>query len=77
MLVDLRGLEHPQHLQEFKKHFEGLCTINEDVEVLLSNKKDDIKKFETFINYLRAQYIIEFVDDFVRVKIIAPFSLCG
>lgn len=77
MLVDLRGLDHPQHLQEFKKHFEGLCTVNEDVEVLLSNKKDNIKKFEMFINSIRAHYTLEFDDDCVRLTIMSPFSMCG
>ncbi|MCX7912974.1 MAG: hypothetical protein N2511_00145 [Thermodesulfovibrionales bacterium] len=77
MLLDLRGLDHPQHLQEFKKHFEGLCTVYEDVEVLLSNNKENIKKFEIFISFLRAQYTIDFVNDFVKLRIIAPFSLCG
>lgn len=77
MLIDIRGLNHPQHLQEFKRHLEGFCTIHDDVEVLLDNNKDNLKKLEIYIRSLRAEYTIDYDDDFVRIKILAPFSLCG
>lgn len=77
MLIDVRGLNHPQHLQEFKRNLEGLCTVYDDVEVLFDNNKDNLKKMEIYIRSLRAEYAVDYDDDFVRIKILAPFSLCG
>jgi len=77
MIIDIRGFDHPEHLQEFKRHLEGLCTIYEDVEVLLDDKEESLKKFEIYIRSFWAKYTIEHENGFVRLRILAPFSLCG
>lgn len=77
MLIDARGLNHPEHIKEFKSHFEGLCTVYEDVDVLLDDKNDDLKKFEMYIRSCRCKYTVEKENGYVRVKIEAPFSMCG
>ncbi len=77
MLIDLRGLNHPEHLQKLKSHFEGLCSVYEDVEILIDNKGDNLKKLEMYIRSFRGKYKISQNDSLVSVKIFAPFSLCG
>lgn len=77
MVIDVRGLNHPQHLQEIKRNLEGLCAVHNDVEVLLDKNKDNLRKLEIYIRSFRAEYTIENDNDFIRVKILSPFSLCG
>lgn len=77
MLIDARGLSHPEHIKEFKKHLEGLCTVFEDIDVLLDENNGDQKKFEMFIRTCRCDYVVEKEDSHLRVKIKAPFSMCG
>ena len=43
MFIDARGLEHPEHLKEFKRRLAGLCLVNEDVEVLIDNRDRELK----------------------------------
>jgi len=77
MLIDLRGLNHPEHLQKLRTHFEGLCTVHEDVEVLLDNNKENLRKLEMYISSFRGKYTISSEGSLTVVKILAPFSLCG
>lgn len=77
MLIDVRGLNHPEHLQKFRLHFEGLCVVYEDVEILLDNDKGNLKKFEIYIRSFNGKYNIYYEDNLIRLKILAPFSLCG
>jgi hypothetical protein len=79
MLIDLRGLNHPEHLQKLRSHFEGLCTIYEDVEVLLDNntETENLRKLEIYISSFRGKYTISSEGNLAVVKILAPFSLCG
>ena len=46
MFIDARGLEHPEHLKEFKRRLAGLCLVNEDVEVLIDNRDRELKMFK-------------------------------
>lgn len=77
MIIDVRGRHHPEHIREFKRHLEGFCTVHEEVEVLLDNNRNDLKKFEMFIRSCRAKYTVAEEDNHLRVKIEAAFSLCG
>lgn len=77
MLIDIRGLNHPEHLKEFRRCLEGFCVIYDDIEVLIDDNKEDIKKLEIFIRSCRAKYTVEKDDGFLRILITAPFSLCG
>ncbi len=77
MLIDIRGLHHPEHLQEFRRCLEGCCFINEDIELLIDDNKEDLKKLEIYLSSCRAEYTIEADRDFLRIRIKAPFSLCG
>jgi hypothetical protein len=77
VIIDIRGLHHPEHIKEFKKHLEGFCTVHEEVEVLLDNNRDDLKRFEMFIRSCRAKYTVAEEGDHLRVKIEAAFCLCG
>lgn len=77
MIIDVRGMKHPEHLKEFKRHLEGLCTVHEDVEVLLDNNREDLKKFEMFVRSCRGHYVVEEESGYLRMKIEAPFCLCG
>lgn len=77
MLIDLRGLKHPEHIREFKSHFEGICSVFEDVEILLDNEGDNLRRLEMYICSFRGKYIISYDNTHAKVKILAPFSLCG
>ncbi|BCB96149.1 hypothetical protein JZK55_10710 [Dissulfurispira thermophila] len=77
MLIDARGLRHPEHIKEFKRHLEGLCTVYEDIKVLIDDNESDIKKFEMYIRSCHAKYKIHKEDGYLRVNISAPFSMCG
>lgn len=77
MLIDTRGLKHPEHLKEFKRHLEGFCSVFEKVEVLLDNNKDDLKKLEMFVRSCRGKYTVEEEHGYLRMKIEPPFYLCG
>lgn len=76
MLIDARGLSHPDHIKKFKEELEGLCTVYEDVDVLLDSDSD-IKKFEMYIRSCRCDYTKENENGHLRIKITAPFSMCG
>ncbi|HMK61748.1 MAG TPA: hypothetical protein VK452_11475 [Dissulfurispiraceae bacterium] len=77
MTIDIRGLHHPEHLKEFRKHLEGFCTVHEEVEVLMDNDRDDLKKFEMFIRSCRGRYTLTDEGSFLRLKIDADLCLCG
>ncbi len=77
MLIDIRGLRHPEHIREFKRHFEGLCTVYEDVTIYLDDVSDDLKKFEMYISLCNAKYKVRKEDGYLRINISAPFSMCG
>ena len=77
MIIDVRGLHHPDHLKEFRKHLEGFCTVHEEVEVLLDNNREDLKKIQMFVRSCRGKYTVEDEGDHLRMKIEAYFSLCG
>jgi len=77
MLIDVRGLRHPEHLKEFRRHFEGLCTVQADVEVLMDNNRADLKKFEMFVLSCRGKYTVTQEGDYLRMKIEGHFSMCG
>ena len=77
MIIDVRGLHHPDHLREFRKHLEGFCTVHEEVEVLLDNNREDLKKIEMFVRSCRGKYTVVDEGDHLRMKIEASFSLCG
>ena len=77
MIIDIRGLHHPEHIREFKRYLEGFCTVHEGVEVLMENDREDLKRFEMFIRSCRAKYKVLEEVGYLRVKIDAAFSLCG
>lgn len=77
MFIDASGRDHPEHLKEFKKHLEGLCLVNEDVEVLIDNHPRELKMFEHYIRAFNCKYTIEKEDGQARVKIKGPFNICG
>ncbi len=52
MLIDVRGLKHPEHIREFKNHFEGICTVHEDVTVYLDDRMDDLKEIRDVYPYV-------------------------
>jgi len=81
MVIDARGLRHPDHIKEFKRQLEGYCTVHEDIEVILDKNQDDLGKLEMYIRACRANYTVEETVQeeagFLRVKIKAPFCMCG
>ncbi|HMK57285.1 MAG TPA: hypothetical protein VK448_11665 [Dissulfurispiraceae bacterium] len=77
MVIDIRGLHHPDHLKAFRKRLEGFCTVHEEVEVLMENDREDLRKFEMFIRSCRGKYTIAEEGNFLRVKIETDMSLCG
>ncbi len=77
MVIDARGLSHPEHIREFKRHLEGYCTVDENVDVLMDNKKDELKKLEIFIRSCRGKYTVVEENGYLRIKIEAPFCMCG
>lgn len=77
MLINVRGLKHPEHIKEFKRHFEGICVVYEDVTVYLDDSADDLKKFEMYIRSCNAKYKVHKEEGYLRVNISAPFSMCG
>ncbi len=77
MEIDIRGLKHPEHIREFKRHFEGLCSVYEDVVVYLDDNADDLKKFEIFIRMCNARYKVHKESGYLRINISEPFNICG
>jgi hypothetical protein len=77
MLIDVRGLKHPEHIRKFKSHFEGICTVHEDVTVYLDDRTDDLKKFEMYIRMCNGKYKVHKENGYLRINISAPFSMCG
>lgn len=77
MFIDLRGMEHPEHLKELKKHLAGLCTVSEDVEVLIDNSPKELKMFEHYVRSFNCSYTIEQEGGQARIKIKGPFNICG
>jgi len=77
VVIDVRGLHHPEHLKEFKKHLEGFCTVYEAVEVLMDNDRNDLRKFEMFILSCRGKYSVIEEGNYLRVKIEENLHLCG
>lgn len=77
MLIDARGLVHPDHIKAFKQQLEDFCTVHDDVDVLLDDNKGDVKKFEMYVRSCRAEYTIDKEDGHLRLRISGPFSMCG
>lgn len=77
MVIDVRGLRHPEHLREFKRHLEGLCAVYVDIDVLLDDSPEDLRKFEVYIRSCRAAYTVEKGNGHLTMKIAAPFNMCG
>ncbi len=77
MLIDVRGLRHPDHLKEFKRHLEGFCTVHEGIDVLMDNNREDVRKFEMFVRSCRGHYTIVEEGDHLRMKIEESLCLCG
>lgn len=77
MFIDARGLKHPEHLKEFKKHIAGLCVVFEDIEVLIDNLERERKMFELYVRSFRCTYTVEPEGCQVRIKIKGPFNICG
>lgn len=77
MTIDARGLSHPDHIREFKRHLEGLCAVYEEVDVLMDRRKEDVMKMEMYIRSCRGDYTVADEEDHIRIRIRAPFYLCG
>ena len=77
MLIDARGLQHPEHLREFKKHLDGLCLVNEDVEVLIDNRDRELKMLELYVRSFNCAYTIKRSGERAVIKIKGPFNICG
>ncbi len=77
MVIDLRGLRHPEHIREFKNHFEGICAVYEDIVVYMDDRNDDIAKFEMYIRSCYAKYEVHKEDGYLRIQISEPFRICG
>jgi hypothetical protein len=77
VVIDVRGLHHPEHLKEFKNRLEGLCAVFIDIEVLLDDNLEDLRKFEIYVRSCRAAYTVEKGNGYLTVKITAPFNMCG
>ncbi len=77
MFIDARGLAHPEHLKEFKKHLAGRCTVDEDVEVLIDNLDRELKMFELYIRSFNCSYTVVREGAQVRITLKCPFNICG
>ncbi len=77
MFIDARGLTHPEHLKELKRHLDGLCLVKEDVEVLIDNRDRELKMLEHYVRSFNCAYTIERAGEQVRIKIKGPFNICG
>jgi hypothetical protein len=76
MHIDLRGLRHPEHIKGLRDALEGLCTVYDDIEVLLEPSAD-IKLFEAYLKSCNAKYTKNSEGDHISFFIKAPFSMCG
>ena len=77
MIIDVRGLHHPDHLKEFRRRLEGFCTVREGIDVLMDNNRDDVRKFEMFVRSCRGRYVIHEEGDHLLMKIEESLSFCG
>lgn len=77
MEIDIRGLRHPEHLKAFRRHFEGLCAVYEDITVYMDDSTEDLKKLEMYIRSCNGKYKVHKENNYLRIHISAPFSMCG
>ncbi|HAK88041.1 MAG TPA: hypothetical protein DHV16_04335 [Nitrospiraceae bacterium] len=77
MIIDARGLRHPEHLREFRRHFEGLCAVYEDITVYMDDSAEDLKKLEMYIRSCNANYKVHKEEGYLRIQIAEPFRICG
>jgi hypothetical protein len=63
---------------EFKRQFEGFCTVYEDVDMLIDDDIEGLKKIEMYIRSCRpVQYKVQREGGYIRIIITAPFCMCG
>ncbi|MBF0328324.1 MAG: hypothetical protein HQL10_04140 [Nitrospirae bacterium] len=76
MIIDARGLGNPNHIKKFVESFDGVCTVYDDIQVMLDCESGDLKKFEMYLKSHRCMYSKELIDGAASIKIEPPFSLC-
>lgn len=78
ILIDARGLRHPDHINAFRAEFAGLCGVYQDVEILIDDLADERRKLEMFLRSCRARYTVEKIPEgHVKVIVEQPFYMCG
>lgn len=76
MIIDARGLGNPAHIKKFIDAFDGVCTIHDNIQVMLDCGAGDLKKFEIYLKSHRCIYSKDLTDGAANIKIEPPFSLC-
>lgn len=76
--IDARGLRHPDHIRAFRDAFAGLCSVFQDVEILIDDLPEERRNLEMFIRSCRGNYTVEKnPEGHLHIRIESPFHLCG
>ncbi len=71
MVIDARGLKHPEPLQKLKEHFSTMCSINDYVDLLVDDEKE-IKLVKIYAAMSGSECEVEELDDYYRIRIKSP-----
>jgi len=76
--IDARGLRHPGHIRAFRDAFAGLCTVFQEVEILIDDLPEERRKLEMFIRSCRGNFTVEKKPEgHLHIRIEPPVPLCG
>lgn len=71
MVIDARGLKHPEPLKKLKEHFSTMCSIDEYVDLLVDNE-NELKNVKIYAVMSGCEYEIEKLDGYYKIRIKSP-----
>lgn len=71
MVIDARGLKHPEPLKKLKEHFSTVCSIQDYVDMLVDDEKE-ARQVKTYAAMSGSEYEVEKMDSHYRVRIKSP-----
>lgn len=76
MIIDARGLKHPEPLKRLKETVTTMCTIENYVDLLVDDDKE-VRNVKMFAAMSGCKYEIEQFDRYWRVRIKGSTCMCG
>lgn len=71
MIIDARGLKHPEPLRKLLGHFSTLCSIQDFVDLLVDDEKE-VKQVKIYAAMSGSECEAEKQDGHYRVRIKSP-----